>query len=124
MKTVLFSLLPILVSVSVRAQIGPTPSGAIFRYLNIWSNVSTAALSANKPAMDIDSASGMITIRVTDPGAEATLNIYELSGNLLYKRPLGLGNNVITLSGITRKTFVFCVQYEGLPLYSMKIARK
>jgi len=124
MKTVFFTLFSVLVSLLVSAQDRPTPSGAIFRYMNIWSNLSTAALSANKPAMDIDSASGVITIQVTDPAAEATLNIYELSGNLLYKRPLGLGNNVITLSGITRETFVFCVNYNGFPLYSLKIARK
>jgi len=124
MKTAFFTLFSVLVSLLVSAQDRPTPSGAIFRYMNIWSNLSTAALSANKPAMDIDSASGVITIQVTDSAAEATLNIYELSGNLLYKRPLGLGNNVITLSEITRETFVFCVNYNGFPLYSLKIARK
>lgn len=74
--------------------------------------------------MTIDSASGVINIQVTDLKAESVLNIYDLLGNLLYKRALGLGNNVITLAGMTREMFVFCVEYGGSPLYSMKIVRK
>jgi hypothetical protein len=125
MKYVPFTLLSIFLSVIVSAQERPAISGANFRYMNIWSKVSASTSSINsQPAIAIDSASGVISIRVTDPQAEATLKIYEMSGNLLYQRPLGPGNNIITLSGMTRKVFVLCVQYNGSPLYCMKVVRK
>jgi hypothetical protein len=124
MKSVLFTLLPVFLSICASAQGQPAASGATFSHLNVWSNASASTLPANKPTMTIDSASGVINIQVTDLKAESVLNIYDLLGNLLYKRALGLGNNVITLAGMTREMFVFCVEYGGSPLYSMKIVRK
>ena len=124
MKSVIFSLLPVFLSLFAGAQDRPAASTATFSYVNVWANASASTLPANKPTMAIDSASGEVNIQVTDLKTEATLSIYDLLGNLLYKRTLGLGNNRITLAGMTRQMFVFCVEYGGLPLYSMKIVRK
>jgi hypothetical protein len=125
MKYVPYTLLFVFLSVFAKAQEQAVPSGGAFRYINPWFNVLAPALSTNNnPVISIDSASGMIDIRVTDPDAQATLDIYDLNGDLLYTRPLGIGNNNITLTGISRRIFVFCVQYNGSPLFSMKIVRK
>jgi hypothetical protein len=123
MKYVPISLLFVFLSMLAKAQ-EPRSPGARFRYMNVWSSVSASTLSTHRQTtVDIDSASDLITIRVTDPQFSETLKIYDLNGNVLFKRPLVCGNNVLTLTGISRQIFVFCVEHNGLSHYSMKVAR-
>ena len=124
MKYVPFTLAFVFLSMFAKAQKQQPPTGAIFRCMNLWSNMSTSTLSArSQPAIAIDSASGVVTIRVADSETAETMRIYDLNGNLLFERPLQPGNNIITLTGVTRRVFVFCVECHGTSLYSMKIAR-
>ena len=125
MKYVPFTLLLVVLSVFARAQDQPSPSGAAFRYMNVWTNTAPYGLSNNGlPVVTIDSTSGSINVRVADPEPETMLHIYDPYGNLLFGRRLDAGNNIINLSGMSRKTFVFCVQSDGLPLYRMEVTRK